>query len=111
MAKRGMKAYPVTGPRDGRGARIDDASGFLRPAADFVRDRRQGLAAKEFADLTPGFGTNHPQDVKVILPKQDPEPINQARTEQNPMFLSAKDLGYTDADVLASIRENRPLGR
>lgn len=109
MPKRGMRTYPALGPKDGRGARIDDASGFLRPAADVVRDRRQGLVAREHADLTPGFGTFHPQDVRRPPPATDPEPIRMARTDPNPNFLGPKELGYTDAEVREAIRQNRPL--
>lgn len=109
MARRGMRTYPSHGPKDGRGARIDDASGFLRRADDFVRDVRQGLASRDHADITPGFGTRHPQDVKHIEAKQDPKPIEQARTEGNPAYLSPRDLGYTDAEVRAMIQAGKPL--
>lgn len=109
MGKRGMRTYPAAGPKDGRGSRIDDASGFLRPAADVVQDRRQGLATREHADLTPGFGTFHPQDVKRPPPVMDPKPITMARTDPNPNFLGPRELGYTDAEVREAIRQNRPL--
>lgn len=109
MPRRGLRTYPAGGPKDGRGGRIDDASGFLRPAKDVVVDRRQGLASKDFADLTPGFGTFHPQDVRRPPPASDPLPIFKARTDPNPGFLGPRELGYTDAEVREAIRQNRPL--
>jgi hypothetical protein len=109
MPRRGLRTYPAHGPRDGRGARIDDASGFLRPADDVVKDRRQGLTSKDFADLTPGFGTYHPQDVRRPPAVSDPKPIRQARPDPNPGFLGPKELGYTDAEIREAIRQNRPL--
>lgn len=109
--KSGMKTYPSHGPRNGRGARICDASGFLRPARDVVRDARQGLTSKDFADLTPGFGTLHPQDARRPPPTDDPRGIQAARPEGNDAFLGPKDLGFSDADVRAAIRAGRPLGQ
>lgn len=105
----GMRTYPGHAPRDGRGVRIDDASGFLRPADDYVRDVRQGLAAREHADLTAGFGTYHPQDLRRTPPTNDPKAIPRPRVEQNPLALSPRDMGYTDADVRKSIELNVPL--
>jgi len=108
MPRSGMRTYPSRGPRDGRGARIDDASGFLRPADDAIKDVRQGLVSRDHADLTPGFGTHHPQDRKMLPPKSDPKPIRNARPD-TPGAVSAADLGYTDAEVRAAVRAGIPL--
>ena len=109
MARSGMRTYPAHGPRCGRGARIDDASGFLRPAHDVVRDVRQGLVSRDTADLTPGFGTMHPQDARRPPSTDDPRSIRDARPDDNTMALSARDLGYTDAEVRAAVRAGLPL--
>jgi hypothetical protein len=103
-----MRCYPPRGPRKGLGARIDDASGFLRAADDVVEDVRQGLVSKEKADITPGFGTYHPQDVKQLTDLTDPTPIDMPRPD-TPGAISARDLGYSDAEVEASIRLGVPL--
>lgn len=108
MPRRGMRTYPMHGPKSGKGARIDDASGFLRHADDVVEDRRQGYTSKDHADITPGFGTFHPQDLKRLSPKPDPRAIPRARTD-SPEAVSAKDMGYTDAEVRESIRKGIPL--
>lgn len=105
----GMRTYPAKAPRDGRGIRIDDATGFVRASDDVLFDRRQGLTSPDTADITPGFGTFHPQDVRRTPPSNDPRPIPQPRTEGNPQALSPADLGYTDADVREAIRRGVPL--
>lgn len=107
--KSGMRTYPRHAPRDGRGIRIDDATGFVRAAEDVVMDRRQGLTSPRTADLTPGFGTFHPQDVRRTSPTNDPKAIARPRAEGNPQALSAADMGYTDADVREAIRRGVPL--
>lgn len=105
----GMRAFPAKARNDGRGVRIDDATGFLRPAQDVVSDRRQGLTSRSTADLTPGFGTFHPQDLRRTPPADDPKPIAHPRTDANPLALSPRDMGYTDADVARSVRLGVPL--
>ena len=107
--RRGMRTYPSRAPRDGRGIRIDDATGFTRASDDYVSDRRQGLTSPATADMTPGFGTFHPQDVRRPPPVNDPKPVLHPRTEANPQALSPADLGYTDADVRTAVRLGVPL--
>ncbi len=102
-----LRCYPRHGPRNGKGARIDDASGFLRPADDVVEDVRQGLVSRDFADITPGFGTYHPQDLKRLGRLDDPSPIDRARPAQQE--ITAREMGYSDADVERSIRLGIPL--
>lgn len=109
MARRGLRTYPSHIQPKGRGTRIDDASGFLRPDREVVRDVRQGMVHPDFADTTPGFGTYHPQDVRAVPVKPDPRPLVNPRPDPNPSFMSARDMGYTDAEVRDAIRENRPL--
>lgn len=83
-----------------------DASGFVRNRDDMMSDVRQGRVAKEFADITPGFGTKHPQDVVQLGSLDDPKPIPEGNRidKQN---LSKSDLNISDAEILASIREGR----
>lgn len=92
--------------RKGKGWRTDSASGMVRYAEDYVEDRRQGLTSREFADITPGFGTYHPQDVKNLGTLDDPSPIDNARP-QDPQDLSAQDLKISDREIKLSIQEGR----
>lgn len=92
--------------RTGRGWRICMASGFVRDADDVIDDVRQSLAAKEFADITPGFGTHHPKDVVNLGVLDDPSPIERANPGRKP-DKSKQDLNISDAEILASIREGR----
>lgn len=89
----------------GKGWREDNASGFVRYADDVVDDVRQGPVSKDFADITPGFGTYHPQDIKVIDVLDDPSPIRNARPLTEPM--SKADLNISDQEIALSIREGR----
>lgn len=100
------RTYPKHLPKDGRGVVQCDASGMLRPAGTLVDDVRQGRAAKEFADLTPGFGSFHPQDLVALGNLDDPTAIPNARPEQVP--LSKQDMGISDEEVRNSIKEDRP---
>jgi hypothetical protein len=62
--------------------------------------------AKDFEDRTPGFGLHHPQDRANPVLDGDPSPVEGPPVDKkNP---SKQDLGITDAEVLLSIRENRP---
>jgi len=107
-----MRTYPGHLPRDGRGIKHCDASGFARPADHIVDDVRQGRVSKEFADVTPGFGTYHPQDRKNLGLLDDPQGIDEPRPDNGSnQALSAADLGYTDAEVEQSIRLGVPLRR
>ena len=107
--KSGAKTFPGRARNNGRGARVCQASGFVRPAQDVTKDVRQGWVAREFADVTPGFGTAHPQDRRRETPKSDPSPVNRPGIDPNPGALSAKDLGFTDADVREALRLGIPL--
>jgi len=109
--KRGFRAYPRHLPKPrGRGLKECEATGFLRPIGHQVKDVRQGLVAREFADLTPGFGTNHPQDRVVLGTLSDPSPIQAARPEDE-KNLSKSDLMISDQEILLSIKEGRPPRR
>lgn len=104
----GGRCYPrhLGGPR-GRGLMECNASGFVRHTTEEVDDYRQGPVARQFADVTPGFGTRHPQDVVQLGRLNDPSaaPDGDSLDKKN---LSKQDLGYTDAEILASIKEGRP---
>lgn len=91
---------------DGTGWRQDQASGFVRKADDVIMDRRQGLTAPEFADITPGFATFHPQDVKALGALDDPVQVYKA-VPIDQRALSKQDLGISDAEIELSIREGR----
>lgn len=108
MAGRSLRGacFPTGSTRSGDGMRECAASGFMRPARDVVDDIRQGPVSREYADITPGFGTHHPQDVKTLPAMDDPKPIRRARPS-DPLNLSKQDLHISDAEVLASIREGR----
>jgi hypothetical protein len=90
----------------GRGWRQDSASGFIRYADDVIDDVRQGGVAPEFADITPGFGTHHPQDVKRLGNLSDPSPIRDADPEDR-ANLSVQDMNISDQEIKLSIQEGR----
>ena len=92
---------------NGRGWGEDEASGFVRAAHDFVDDIRQGEVAPEHADITPGFGTHHPQDVKNLGTLDDPSSVMSSQS-LNRANLSKADLEISDAEVRLSIEEGRP---
>ncbi len=75
-----------------------------------MEDVRQGDVAKEFADVTPGFGTNHPQDKVNLGQMSDPSPIHGA-SPQDEACLSKSDLMISDQEIKASIVEGRPPRR
>jgi hypothetical protein len=105
--KTGGRCYPRHLTMKGVGIKQDDASGFLRHADDqWVDDVRQGDVIREHADLTPGFGTRHPQDVIQLGEMSDPSPINQANPE-NKQNLSKSDLAISDQEIRLSIQEGR----
>ena len=93
--------------RRGKGWREDNASGFIRYAEDYVEDVRQGDVSPQFADITPGFGTHHPQDVVNLGTLDDPTSIYNAEPADN-QNLTKADLQISDQEVEASIREGRP---
>lgn len=93
--------------RRGKGWRTCNATGFVRYAEDYVDDVRQGMTAREFADLTPGFGTHHPQDVRQLGNLDDPKQIPNARPAQVVNY-SPSDLQISDREIKKSIQEGRP---
>ena len=90
----------------GKGWRQDNASGFMRYAHDVIHDVRQGPVSKDFADLTPGFGTHHPRDRVALGNMSDPSPIHEARPKDDES-LSVQDLRISDQEIRASIVEGR----
>ena len=100
--------YPRHLPKPtGKGNKECNASGFIRPRGKIVDDIRQGPVAKEFADITKGFGTSHPQDRVALGTLDDPSPVYHARPKDN-KNLSKQDLLISDQEVELSIREGRP---
>lgn len=83
------------------------ASGFLAKPDEIVDDVRQGPTAEKYADLTPGFGTYHPQDVKSLPDLSDPTPIPEGRPPTKTHF-TKQEMGMTDREIELSIREGRP---
>jgi len=104
-------SYPKRlGKPKGKGLMECQASGQLRHPSEMVHDHRQGMVAREFADITPRFGTRHPQDVKSLGELDDPKAIRDARPKDNNNY-SKQDLGISDQEVELSIREGRPPRR
>lgn len=109
--RKSLKTYPKHLSMRGVGVKQCQASGFLRMATGpHVNDIRQGNVAREFADLTPGFGTYHPQDVRQLGDLDDPKPIPEARP-QDELSLSKQDLMMSDHEIRLSIIEGRPPRR
>lgn len=107
----GRRGNPGCYPRHlgkptGKGIKTCDASGFVRTTGRQIKDIRQGLVSKEFADVTPGFGTRHPQDNVRLGVLDDPYPIRNARPKDD-QNLSKQDLAISDQEIAASIREGR----
>ncbi|MCP4466953.1 MAG: hypothetical protein GY813_09425 [Halieaceae bacterium] len=86
------------------------ASGQLFHAKDIVRDVRQGKVGRKFADLTAGFGTWHPQDLRQLGDMDDPSPIHDGVPKDNNNY-SKQDLGISDQEIKLSIQEGRPPRR
>lgn len=79
-------------------------SGFLRRPKDI--EMVDGVpTAKDKADFYGKFGYDHPQDVPQPEIGGDPSPVDfggllESRTKQ--------DMGMSDQEIEAAIRENRP---
>jgi len=100
--------YPKhLGKPTGRGYKECEASGFVRKAGRQVFDVRQGLVAHEFADITKGFGTHHPQDRVQLGVQDDPTPIPNARPTDSNDY-SVQDMMMSDQEIKLSIQEGRP---
>jgi hypothetical protein len=102
-----FRSYPRhLKPMKGKGYVQCQRSGFLRPADEVMRDVRGGIVARDFADITPGFGTRHPRDVFAPEVGGDPTPTHITTGVDLP--LTKEQLGISDQEVEAAIRENRP---
>ena len=95
----------VKSSRGRRGWAESDASGAVFYADEMVDDVRQGRVHKSEADVTPGFGTWHPQDVKQIPPYADPSPIPGARPISKGSTTLA-DLDISDQEMERATRTN-----
>jgi hypothetical protein len=91
-------------PMQGRGLVTCARSGFLRFPKDIVEV--DGLPiAKDKADFYGGFGTTHPQDVPQPEIGGDPRPVRHGGLD---VARTKSDLGISDQEILAAIREDRP---
>lgn len=101
--KVGFRGYPrhLGRPRF-RGLGTCERSGFVRHADRLVEDERGGLVAEDKADVTPGFGTKHPQDVVQLPPLDDPTPVVTNGLHE------PEELEISDAERWRSVREGRP---
>jgi len=99
------RTYPSHLRVDGRGYLQCARSGQLRKPKDMIRNHDGQMIAREFADITPGFGTLHPQDRNQAYTGGDPTTVENATgvTEE----LTKEDMSISDAEIEASIRENR----
>ena len=103
--KSGFRSYPRhLGKPTGTGLRQCAASSFLRHQNVMESDVRQGIVAPKFADATPGFGTRHPQDVVQLGVLDDPKPVVFGNSPDKTEGVTLAERGYSDADVLASIK-------
>jgi hypothetical protein len=93
------------GKPDGRGYVACARTGFLRKPGQLIEDNGHWVA-RDHADITPGFGTRHPQDVNQAEIGGDPTPLE--RVQPPPPALSKRELGISDAEIMAAIRESRP---
>jgi len=100
------RTYPKHLPVDGRGYMQCARSGMLRKPCDMIRDDDGLMVAKDYADFTPGFGTEHPQDRNQAVTGGDPSPIDDATGVASP--LDKDELQISDDEIRAAIRENRP---
>jgi hypothetical protein len=90
----------------GKGIAVCDRSGFVRRVGATLRAYTGSRVARDFADITPGFGTRHPQDVNQAEVGGDPTPIPDARPiDRDPK--SKQQLCISDREIEAAIRENR----
>lgn len=83
-----------------------ERSGRLVKPCDIIEEHTGARVAREVADITPGFGTWHPQDVNAAEVGGDPTPIDNARPQTEDSRCH-----YSDAEVLAAIKEDRPPRR
>lgn len=101
-----FRSYPKhLGRSDGRGYVQCDRTGRLRKPHE-VMDDQGARVAKESADYTPGFGTDHPQDRRQADEGGDPTPIEYARPQQPAR--TKRDLEISDEEILAAIAGDRP---
>lgn len=98
-----FRSFPKHLSARGRGVITCARSGFLRHPDDVV-DHHGMKIAHDKADLTPGFGTDHPQDYAQPEIGGDPSPVPHGGLD---VARTKSDLCISDAEILASIREGR----
>lgn len=103
-----FRSYPRhLKPAKGKGYTQCERTGFLRHPDDIIEEWNGARVAIEEADITPGFGTRHPQDVWNADAGGDPTPTEiTAGVDVHPQ--SKQDLKISDKEIRAAIVENRP---
>ena len=64
------------------------------------------MVLSQYADITPGFGTWHPQDKVALGTLDDPKPIDKGNSGSP--ALSASDMSISDQERRAALIEGRP---
>ena len=91
-------------PLTGKGLVTCALTGFLRRPDDVVYV--DGVpVAKDHADHYGPFGYTHPQDVPQPQIGGDPSPVDHGGQVE---ARSKQEMGISDGEILAAIRENRP---
>lgn len=90
-------------PAKGEGLVECSLSGFLRRPSDIIEIDGRPVAADK-ADLYGTFGTTHPQDVAQPELGSDPTPVKHGGSTATK---SKQDMGISDAEIVAAVRENR----
>lgn len=100
-----FKGYPRhLGKPRGRGLVVCALSGFLRKPKDIVEVRGVRVA-KDKADHYGRFGYIHPQDVAQPEVGNDPTAVPYGGLVESK---TKQDLGISDQEIEAAVRENRP---
>lgn len=103
-----FRSYPKhLKPIEGRGLIECAMTGFLRKPDDIVEIDGQPIA-KDFADHYDGFGYTHPQDVAQPEVGGDPRSVEYGGLSEGK---SLTELGISDQEMQAAIREDRPPRR
>jgi len=99
------RTFPKHIRSDGQGYMQCARSGMLRKPSDMIKNDDGLMIAKDYADITPGFGTSHPQDSPAPEIGSDPTPVSDATGVT--AALTKEDLQISDQEIEASLRENR----
>jgi hypothetical protein len=101
-----FRSYPRhLGRPEGRGLVTCVRSGFLRKPRDIVEIDGRRIARDKADWYGDVFGWDHPQDRNQAETGGDPGPVPGGG---QPRARSKQELGISDREIEASIRENRP---